>query len=197
MRSVDIVNSYYCQQNQVNTTINAITESRENLALRDAQKVDETIFELHRKLNSGSASDADAARAELKRIEVERPLFGVPVSIKHFFAIQNFLETGGIRVRMLKDKRSSRNAELVDCLLRAGAILLCHTNAPELGMWSETASCFGRTNNPYDTRRTCGGSSGGEGALVSTAYPSPYPRDLDELILELPVVGVTTITYQK
>lgn len=167
IRSVDVVNSYYCQQNQVDPIINAITESRENLALRDAQKVDETIRELHQRLNSGSEADAEAARAELKRLEVEQPLFGVPVSIKHFFVIQNFLETAGIRVRQLKDKRSSRNAELVDRLQRAGAILLCHTNAPELGMWSETGSCFGRTNNPYDTRRTCGGSSGGEGALVS------------------------------
>lgn len=165
---MDVVNSYYCQQNQVNPIINAITETRENLALRDAQKVDEIIRELHQKLNSGSESDADAARTELKRIEVEQPLFGVPVSVKHFFTIQNFLETAGIRVRLRKDKRSSRNSDLVDCLQRAGAILLCHTNACELGMWSESASCFGRTNNPYDSRRTCGGSSGGEGALVSS-----------------------------
>ncbi len=45
--------------------------------------------------------------------------------------------------------------------------VLCHTNGPELGMWCETVNpVFGRTNNPYDTRRTCGGSSGGEAALV-------------------------------
>lgn len=27
---------------------------------------------------------------------------------------------------------------------------------------------FGQTNNPYDSRRTVGGSSGGEGAAISS-----------------------------
>lgn len=27
---------------------------------------------------------------------------------------------------------------------------------------------FGQTNNPYDTRRTVGGSSGGEGAAIAS-----------------------------
>lgn len=36
-------------------------------------------------------------------------------------------------------------------------------------MWIETSNrIYGRTNNPWDLHRTCGGSSGGEGALVSS-----------------------------
>ena len=48
------------------------------------------------------------------------------------------------------------------CLLK-GAIFLATTNVSELGMWWETDNrLYGRTNNPYDSRRTPGGSSGGE-----------------------------------
>lgn len=52
----------------------------------------------------------------------------------------------------------------------AGAIVLAVTNVPEAVMWCETSNTiYGRTNNPYDIRRTCGGSSGGEGALIAAA----------------------------
>jgi len=52
----------------------------------------------------------------------------------------------------------------------AGAILLAITNVPELALWWESSNkLYGRSNNPYDVRRTPGGSSGGEGALIAAA----------------------------
>jgi Asp-tRNA(Asn)/Glu-tRNA(Gln) amidotransferase A subunit family amidase len=56
-------------------------------------------------------------------------------------------------------------------LREAGAILLTTSNMAE-SMETEN-DVFGRTNNPYDSRRTAGGSSGGEGALVASAG-SPF-----------------------
>jgi fatty acid amide hydrolase 2 len=51
----------------------------------------------------------------------------------------------------------------------AGAIPLGVSNTSELGLWVETDNrVWGRTNNPWDLRRTPGGSSGGEGALVAS-----------------------------
>lgn len=36
-------------------------------------------------------------------------------------------------------------------------------SVPELGLWWETHNTvYGRTRNPWDTRRTAGGSTGGE-----------------------------------
>uniref|UniRef100_A0A1I7Y281 Amidase domain-containing protein n=1 Tax=Steinernema glaseri TaxID=37863 RepID=A0A1I7Y281_9BILA len=35
--------------------------------------------------------------------------------------------------------------------------------------WESVNSVYGRSRNPYDTRRITGGSSGGEGALISAA----------------------------
>lgn len=35
--------------------------------------------------------------------------------------------------------------------------------------WESVNAIYGRTSNPYDTRRIAGGSSGGEAALISAA----------------------------
>ena len=52
----------------------------------------------------------------------------------------------------------------------AGAILLAITTVPEAAMWIETNTlAYGKTCNPYDSRRIVGGSSGGEGALQGAA----------------------------
>lgn len=48
------------------------------------------------------------------------------------------------------------------------------TNIPQLNMWFESYNpIYGRTNNPYDTTRICGGSSGGEGSIIA-ACGSPF-----------------------
>ena len=66
------------------------------------------------------------------------------------------------------------DATAVRRLRRAGCIPLAVTNTSELCMWMETSNkVSGRTCNPYDRRRIVGGSSGGEGALVS-AGGSPF-----------------------
>ncbi|KIH48899.1 hypothetical protein ANCDUO_21028, partial [Ancylostoma duodenale] len=52
----------------------------------------------------------------------------------------------------------------------AGAILIAITNVPEACYWLESSNgIYGLTKNPYDSRRIVGGSSGGEGALISAA----------------------------
>ena len=69
---------------------------------------------------------------------------------------------------------ASEDATAVKRLRAAGAIPLGVTNTAELCMWIESNNhVYGRTNNPYDVRRTAGGSSGGEGAIVG-AGASPF-----------------------
>ena len=62
------------------------------------------------------------------------------------------------------------NAEAVQRMMDAGAILLAVTTVPESAMWVETNTlAYGKSCNPYDSRRIVGGSSGGEGALHGAA----------------------------
>lgn len=58
-------------------------------------------------------------------------------------------------------------SELVKELRAAGAILYCKTSVPHSLMTGETVNnIIGYTTNPKNRNLTCGGSSGGEGALI-------------------------------
>lgn len=62
-----------------------------------------------------------------------------------------------------KERIASKDATAVASLRSAGAIPLLVSNTPELCQcWETYNKVTGRTNNPFDTRRTPGGSSGGE-----------------------------------
>src|SRR4030042_2047560 len=56
----------------------------------------------------------------------------------------------------------------VERLRGAGAIAIGKTNVPEFGAGSQTFNpVFGATLNPYDTTKTCGGSSGGAAVALA------------------------------
>jgi fatty acid amide hydrolase 2 len=117
---------------------------------------------------------AEAAEAERAlRVGSEyRPLLGVPFTVKEMVALRGMPLTFGSVTR--RGRVAVNDATVVARLRAAGAIPLGVTNVPEWGMWFESYnSVYGRTNNPYDVRRTPGGSSGGEGALVG-AGASPF-----------------------
>lgn len=59
--------------------------------------------------------------------------------------------------------RSTEDGLVVENLRAAGGIPLLVSNTPEFcTSWESHNKITGRTLNPHDTRRTAGGSSGGE-----------------------------------
>jgi amidase len=94
-------------------------------------------------------------------------LHGVPVAIK------DYTQTAGVRTTLgspiFADWIPDADAVPVERLKRAGAILIGKTNVPEFAAGSQTYNAvFGPTLNPYDTSRTCGGSSGGAAVALAT-----------------------------
>ena len=109
---------------------------------------------------------ADAADAALERGEDVGPLHGLPVAHK------DLVETKGMRTTygspIFKDFVPEHDALIVERLKKAGAITIGKTNTPEFGAGSQTYNeVFGETLNPYDTTKTCGGSSGGAAVALA------------------------------
>ena len=65
------------------------------------------------------------------------------------------------------DRKAEDDATILKILWDAGAVLYARTTEPQSLMHLETSSnLYGTTVNPFNRGLTCGGSSGGEGALV-------------------------------
>lgn len=108
---------------------------------------------------------ADSERRWLRR-EPCGPLDGVPVSVKDLVAV------GGLPTRhgscTSSPEREYADAPAVARLRRAGAVLFGKTTTSEFGNKIVTdCPLTGATRNPWDTRRSSGGSSGGSAVAVA------------------------------
>jgi fatty acid amide hydrolase len=122
-----------------------------------------------------AAADVDAA---LARDEKPGPLAGVPVTIKECFDLAGTASTFGLPAR--RDIIESKDDPHVAALRAAGAVPLAKSNVPQLLIYTESDNpLYGRTNNPWDPERSCGGSSGGEAALIAAgASPLGLGNDI-------------------
>lgn len=94
------------------------------------------------------------------------PIDGVPVSIKDLTEVAGMPASLGSLTA--PDTPCERDAPPARMLREAGAVILGKTNTPEFGWKAVTDNrVFGATANPWDTRLTPGGSSGG--AAVAAA----------------------------
>jgi amidase len=111
------------------------------------------------------AKKADAALAQGKASSQSLGVFhGVPITVKESFAVAGHPCTWGLPP--LRDSKAPKNSDVVNHLLSdAGAVLLGATNVPvALADWQSYNPIYGQTNNPWDVKRTPGGSSGGSAA---------------------------------
>jgi aspartyl-tRNA(Asn)/glutamyl-tRNA(Gln) amidotransferase subunit A len=94
------------------------------------------------------------------------PLEGVPVAHKDVFVTQDFATTAGSKI--LSGYRSPFDATVVQRLRTAGMVTLGKLNCDEFAMGSANEnSAYGPVQNPWDTARVPGGSSGGSAAAVA------------------------------
>lgn len=144
LSAVEVMEAHLSRIERVNPRVNAIVTLLPERAMEEARIADE-------KLASG---------------EEVGPLHGLPVAHKDLF------QTKGVRTT-LGSPIFAENVPDVDDLIvsrahDAGAIPVGKTNTPEFGAGSQTFNeVFGATLNPYDTTKTCGGSSGGAAVALA------------------------------
>lgn len=140
----DVMAAHLAQIERVNPRVNAIVTLVAERAMADAGRADELIA------RGGPVG----------------PLHGLPVAHK------DLVDTAGIRTTrgspFYRDNVPNRDALIVTRIRGAGAVTLGKTNTPEFGAGSQTFNTvFGATRNPYDTGKTCGGSSGGAAVALA------------------------------
>lgn len=119
-----------------------------------------------------SAQKLDDYFAEHKR--PIGPLHGLPVSLKDQFHVKDVETTmgyvgwiGTFEGKKGTGKERVFESEMVIELRNLGAVLYCKTSVPHTLMTGETVNnIIGYTWNPKNRNLACGGSSGGEGALI-------------------------------
>lgn len=133
----------------------------------------ERIGRLNPQLNAIVTLDADRARDRAGAIDSARvrgealpALAGIPVTVKDSF------ETAGLRTTCGAPQWAKHvpeiNADAVQRLADAGCIVFGKSNTPiYAGDLQTYNTLFGATLNPWDHRRTCGGSSGGAATAVA------------------------------
>jgi amidase len=117
------------------------------------------------------AKELDAYFGEHKSIL--GPLHGLPISLKDQFHVKGVDTTMGYigwidtyEGDTDPSKVHKVESQIVTELLSLGAVMYCKTSLPQTLLLGETVNnLIGRTLNPVNQLLSCGGSSGGEGAL--------------------------------
>ena len=144
LSAVEVMEAHLAQIEKVNPTVNAIVTLHPDRALDGAK----------------------AADAAIANGEALGPLHGLPTAVKDLTLTKGMRTTFGSPI--YKDNVPDRDAIIVERIKKAGAIIIGKTNTPEFGAGSNTFNpVFGATLNPYDTSKTCGGSSGGAGVSLA------------------------------
>lgn len=143
-----------------------------------------SIEQLNPLLNAVVTLDRDGAIAAAKKAEAcviageeTGVLHGLPTLIK------DITETAGIRTtyasHLFADNIPDKDAEVVARLKRAGAIILGKTNTPEFAAGANTVNdLFGATLNPWNTKLSPAGSSGGSAVAVASGMV-PFAHGTD------------------
>ena len=125
-------------------------------------------------LNAVVALDEDGARQQARRADEALaakkplgPLHGLPMTIKDSFEVVGMPATCGIVA--LRDHRPRRDADAVEAVRAAGAVIFGKSNVPEgAGDHQSYNPVYGLTRNPWNLGRSAGGSSGGAAAAVAS-----------------------------
>lgn len=144
--AVDITREFIGHIKNNNYKYNALIWLREKEALADAQKADEAV------------ARGDSLGA----------LHGVPITIKEMFWVKSSPSTMNAKMFGFT---APRDGALVEQLKKSGAIILGTTNVPfMLSDYQTHGEVYPTANNPYDTTRTPGGSTGGGAAALAAGF---------------------------
>ena len=116
--------------------------------------------------HESAMAQARVAEDEIQHGKWRGPLHGIPVGLK------DLIDTAGVRTTcgsaLFADRVPTEDADVVQRLKRAGAVLIGKQNLQEFAYGGTSASShFGAVHNPWNSKHIAGGSSGGSAAAVA------------------------------
>ncbi|MBS1835610.1 MAG: amidase [Acidobacteria bacterium] len=146
--SEELVKHAFARIARYNPKINAFVTLREEQALAEAKQAD---------------------RARMNKRAQQGRLAGLPITIKDAFATKGIRTTAGSK--RWENFVPEEDAVAVGKLRAAGGIILGKTNLPEYSGDIQTFNdLVGTTNNPWNEKRTSGGSTGGGAASIAAGF---------------------------
>jgi aspartyl-tRNA(Asn)/glutamyl-tRNA(Gln) amidotransferase subunit A len=135
-------------------------------ALERTQEFDHLLNSFITVLPEAALEQARQMDAEIARGQYRGPLHGIPISIK------DHIDTAGVRTTAGAKSRITRvpdkDAAVARRMKQAGAVLIGKANMNRFASGeSGDNPDFGKIRNPWNTKFSSGGSSGGSGAQVA------------------------------
>lgn len=182
-----------CREKALGEMERAVSQLEESKRSGDSESIlSLSLHELHEKLQSGFLTPDSVLHAYMnKALEVNKELncltdflpdcqnqlqsfkeekkgllYGIPISIKDNIDCKGHDSTCGLRTFL--NQPATKDSVIVQVLKKQGAIPFVKTNVPQSLLSYECSNpIFGQTVNPHNTKRTSGGSSGGEASLIA------------------------------
>jgi amidase len=123
-------------------------------------------------VNALPIRDFERARAGARALMAQPPgqrgpLCGLPIAIKDLTEVAGMRTTFGSPI--FADHVPEKSDPLVERLEAEGGVIYAKSNTPEFGAGANTFNeVFGPTRNPWDTRLSAAGSSGGSAVALAT-----------------------------
>ena len=143
LSSLDVVKESIERIEKIDSTINALPEKIFDQAIRKAKNFD---FKSHK--------------------ENHKSLLGLPIAVKDYNHVGGAPTTFGSVI--FRDNLVSKSDATVSTLESNGAIPIAKSNVPEWAGGHTDNPVYGFTRNPWDTKKSVGGSSGGSAAALAT-----------------------------
>jgi amidase len=154
--SIELLKAYLDRVDRLNPALNALVVDDRKAAMNRAR----------------------AADRALAKGEVWGPLHGLPITVKESFDLAGQPTTWGNVPR--KTHIAATDALAVQRLKTAGAVVFGKSNVPlNLADFQSYNAIYGTTNNPWDMKRSPGGSSGGSAVMVAAGLSAlEYGSDI-------------------
>ena len=141
---------------QCNVTLNAILEEWYDNAYKAAVELDLEIA------NKRKSKDKEEWNAFIE----SKQLLGIPVSVKDLFVAKDSDCTLGLR--KFCNYPYTEDGAVIKLIREQGGIPYVKTSCPQLNMLPDTVNhIIGHSKNPYNASRIVGGSTGGDGGMIS------------------------------